>query len=78
MIQATRTALKGLIWPLTLLLLTTISVQAVGQRLSFWHNSILAEMSEEEITSLIEWQSPCGERGGRILPKFSYETNGKL
>ena len=68
----------------------SITAQASGLR--FLNNTVLASLSEEEVTSfrgvirqtlndspdakLINWQSPTGKKAGKILPKFSYETNG--
>ena len=68
----------------------SLTSQAAGLR--FLNNTVLADLTSEEVTSfkttirkaldkapdakVIKWQSPTAKKAGKILPKFSYQTNG--
>lgn len=90
-IRAMPSACQHLLFALILFITTASTAQA--QRLGFWSESILSDFSAEEIASFravirdtlanspdtetILWSSPEGNHGGKILPQFSYESNGR-
>lgn len=72
--------------------LTLGSELAAAQGWDFWKNSPFANMEEEDMesfkaeirkaldeapdTEVIEWSAPSGERKGKILSKFTYQSHG--
>lgn len=72
----------------------TTSLYASAQRFSFLDDTVLSGLSSAEIqsfrdlvritldespdTELILWRSPSGQKEGKILPRFTYETNGTI
>ncbi|NKB34884.1 MAG: hypothetical protein GKR91_17450 [Pseudomonadales bacterium] len=71
-----------------------LSWQAGAQQLDFLRESVLSSLDERDVTSLraqirealdqapdaevIDWNSPDGNKAGKILVRFSYETNDRL
>lgn len=73
---------------------STVAGQGAAQQFSFLDDSVLSRLSADEMASLrttinagldsspdaelILWNSPTSDRSGRIMPKFSYATNGTV
>ncbi len=71
-----------------------LSMTSHGQSLGFLQDTVLGSLTEVEVDSfkaliretlydspdamVIEWSSPDGSKAGKVLPRFTYETNGRL
>ena len=69
----------------------TVSIGVYAQGFGFLDESVLEALNDDELASfkalirqtlnaapdseVIDWQSPDGSKAGKILPRFSYETN---